>query len=377
MWKLMQFFFRGLFHNSYANASLLSLVCLLFQSLLSLGKSFSFFMLWPPNGSQKKKSFSSWGWWFCCCHPKASLLQTLPLLGSIVSADCLNVIIWLVPVGPLLGLLYAFLLLHSSSLVLSLGLNYVVLGFLGPFHPFGLLCPVRAPLSHFILLGLLYAFLLLNSISPVPSLGLYYAVLGFLGPFHRFWALLSHLGSFVPFYSFGHPRPISSLSGSFVPFGLFCPFFSFGHPQPVSSLLGYFVPFVFPCARLLSLGFLGSFPNFALPWAFTNFIGLPRPNYLILILGAHGLAINPLLSLFSLLWACRGPFSLFHIIYCPWFAFSLFPGSFRSVYFFKTHLFISWACDPLFLPFELNGFLLNLLTLFFPYCWAFSCYWAP
>ena len=25
----------------------------------------------------------------------------------------------------------------------------------------------------------------------------------------------------------------------------------------------------------------------------------------------------------------------------------------------------------------LMGFLLNLLTLFFPYCWASSCYWAP
>ena len=146
------------------------------------------------------------------------------------------------------------------------------------------------------------------------------------------------------------------------------------------SHLGSFVPFVFPWAfwaRLLSLGFLFPFPNFALPWAFTNFIGFPRPNYLILILGTHGLTINPLLSLFLLLWACRGPFSLFHIIYCPWFAFSLFPGSLRPIYLFKNHLFISWACDPLFLPFGLNGFLLNLLTLFFPYCWAFSCYWAP
>ena len=165
-------------------------------------------------------------------------------------------------------------------------------------------------------MGLLYAFLLLNSISPVLSLGLYYAVLGFLGPFHRFWAPLSH------FILLGILDPVSSLSGSFVPFGLLC-------------------PICFP---------------FALPWAFTNFIGLPRPNYLILILGAHGLAINPLLSLFSLLWACCSPFLLFHIIYCPWFAFSLFSGSLRPIYLFKTHFFISWAYDPLFLPFRLNGF---------------------
>ena len=71
-------------------------------------------------------------------------------------------------------------------------------------------------------------------------------------------------------------------------------------------------------AHLLSLGFLNPFTNFAFPWAFTNFIGLPCLNYLILILGVHRLAINPLLSLFVLLWACSGPFSLFYIIYCPW-----------------------------------------------------------
>ena len=87
-----------------------------------------------------------------------------------------------------------------------------------------------------------------------------------------------------------------------------------------------------------------------------NSLGFPDPITLSLILGAHGLAINPLLSLLSLLWACRGPFSLFHIIYCPWFAFSLFLGSFKPIYLLKAHLFISWACDPLFLPLELNGF---------------------
>ena len=49
-------------------------------------------------------------------------------------------------------------------------------------------------------------------------------------------------------------------------------------------------------AHLFSLGFLGLFANSAFPWAFTNFIGLPRPNNLILILGVHRPAINPLLS---------------------------------------------------------------------------------
>ena len=218
-----------------------------------------------------------------------------------------------------------------------------MLGFLSSFHYF------RAPLSHFILLGILSPFHHFR--APLS----HFFLLGVLGLFQCFRAPLFHSGSFVHFYSFGHPWPVSLLSGSFV-------------------------PFVFPWAswaRLLSLGFLGPFPNFALPWAFTNFIGLFRPNYLILILRAHGFAINHLLSSFSLLWACRGLFSLFHIIYYPWFAFSLFPSSFRPIYLFKTHLFTSWACDPLFLPFGLNDFTLNLLTLFFPYCWASSCYYAP
>ena len=108
-----------------------------------------------------------------------------------------------------------------------------------------------------------------------------------------------------------------------------------------------------------------------------NSSGFPSPITLSLIFGIHGLAINPLLSLLSLFWVCRGPFSLFHIIYCPWFAFSLFLSSFKPIYLFKTHLFISCTYDPLFLPFGLNGFFLNLLTLFFPYYWASSCYWAP
>ena len=60
-------------------------------------------------------------------------------------------------------------------------------------------------------------------------------------------------------------------------------------------------------AHLLSLGFLISFTNFAFPWAFTNFIELPWPNYFILILGVYGLAINPLLSLFALFLGLQWP----------------------------------------------------------------------
>ena len=63
---------------------------------------------------------------------------------------------------------------------------------------------------------------------------------------------------------------------------------------------------------------------------------------------------------------------LFHIIYCPWFAFSLFSGSFKPIYLLKAHLFISWACDPLFLPLGLNGFSIYLPNSFCPCCWASS-----
>ena len=51
----------------------------------------------------------------------------------------------------------------------------------------------------------------------------------------------------------------------------------------IASLVGSCVPFVFPQASraLLSLGFPSPFLNFAFPWAFTKFFGLPWPNYII------------------------------------------------------------------------------------------------
>ena len=105
-------------------------------------------------------------------------------------------------------------------------------------------------------------------------------------------------------------------------------------------------------------------------------LGIPSPITSSFILGAHGLAINPLLSLLALLRVCCGPFSLFYITYCPWFATSLSPGSFRPICFLNAHLFILMAHDPLFLPLEFNGFSIHLLILFCPCCWASSFYWA-
>ena len=80
-----------------------------------------------------------------------------------------------------------------------------------------------------------------------------------------------------------------------------------------------------------------------------------------------------LLSLLALLWACRGPFLLFSHHTLPMgllFAISLFPGSFEPICFLKTHLFISWTCDPLFLPLGLNGFCSLSFANFFSVCVA-------
>ena len=68
--------------------------------------------------------------------------------------------------------------------------------------------------------------------------------------------------------------------------------------------------------HLLPLGFLILLTNSAFPWAITNFIGFPCPNYFILILGVYELAINPLLSLFALLLSLQWPILtfLYHIL---------------------------------------------------------------
>ena len=60
-------------------------------------------------------------------------------------------------------------------------------------------------------------------------------------------------------------------------YGLLCPF---GHPRPDCFLWIFSARLLIPHSHGL----------------FTNFIGLSWPNNLILILGIHGLAINPLLS---------------------------------------------------------------------------------
>ena len=144
----------------------------------------------------------------------------------------------------------------------------------------------------------------------------------------------------------------------------------------VFLLMGSCVPFVFfswaSLARLLPLGFLILFTNSAFPWVIINFIGLPWPNYFILILGVHKLAINPLLSLFALLLGLQWLILTFSTSYTAHgYAISLFPGFFRPIYLLKAYLFISWTCDPLFLPVGPDGFATCLPNLGCPCCWAF------
>ena len=71
----------------------------------------------------------------------------------------------------------------------------------------------------------------------------------------------------------------------------------------ITLLAGSCVPFISfwaSLAHLLSLGFLGHFPNSAFPWVFTNSFGLIWLNYLIL---------HPWGS-----WACYQPLTFFACI---------------------------------------------------------------
>ena len=159
----------------------------------------------------------------------------------------------------------------------------------------------------------------------------------------RGWALLGSglcLSSAHPF-SYYHLLPYHSIILAAKLFtsillGLFVPAFYSSPNGPIRPLVLLLHHWRAPMSHLFSLG--RPWP-ICFPWTSSvifltlHFHGLllsslsfPGPIKLSLILGAHGLTINPLLSLLSLFWACRSPFSLFHIIYCPWFAFFSLSG---------------------------------------------------
>ena len=128
-------------------------------------------------------------------------------------------------------------------------------------------------------------------------------------------------------------------------------------PQPISS----------------SLSILSSFSFFGHPWPIPiihshglllTLLGSPVPITISFTLGVHGLSINPLLTYFitsDLFW----PILTFLL---PMSLPLLSLGSLRPACFLQGPFIILWAYDPSFLPFGLNGFSLNLLTLFCLYC---------
>ena len=139
-------------------------------------------------------------------------------------------------------------------------------------------------------------------------------------------------------------------------YGLLCPFcFSLGHPWPICFLWASLalLPTLHSHEFLLtSLGFLGPITLFSS----LGFMGLPLTPY-FLCLYYFGPTVAH--SHFSISYTAHG------------YAISLFPGFFKPIYVLKAHLFISWACDPLFRLLGPNGFATCLPTLCCPCCWAF------
>ena len=162
----------------------------------------------------------------------------------------------------------------------------------------------------------------------------------------------------------------SSLNDSIWSFGL-----------RITLLVGSFVPFISFWAsltHLLSLDFLGPFPNFTFLLAFTNSFELSWPNYLIFHPWGSWACHQPLIFFACITSGLLWPILtfLYHILSMGLLLLFLSLDSFRPLCFLKAFLFISWACNPLFLPLGLNDFSLHLLTLFCPCCWASSFYWA-
>ena len=137
----------------------------------------------------------------------------------------------------------------------------------------------------------------------------------------------------------------------FPTYGLLCPFcFSLGHPWPICFLwtsLSLLLTLHPHGLLLTSLGF----PDPIISFSSLGFIGLPLILY-FLCLHYFGSAMSH--SHFSISYTAHE------------YAISLFLGFFKPIYLLKTQLFISWACDLLFLPFGPNGFITYLPTLCYP-----------
>ena len=162
------------------------------------------------------------------------------------------------------------------------------------------------------------------------------------------------LGLFRPtFYSF--PQWLSMAIG-FPIHGLLHPFwFSFGHPWPICFLWASLTLLL----TLHSHGFLLTsldFPNLVTLFSSLRFIGLPLTPYFLCL---HYFGPVVAHSHFFISYTTHG------------YAISFFLGFFKPIYLLKTHLFISWAGDSLFLPFGPNDFTTCLPALCCHCGWAF------
>ena len=90
----------------------------------------------------------------------------------------------------------------------------------------------------------------------------------------------------------------------------------------------------------------------------------PDPITSFLSLGFIGLPLTPYFLCLHYFWACSNPFLLFlHHILPMGMLFLSFRAFFKPIYLLKSHLFISWTRDPLFLPLGPDGFATSLPNL--------------
>ena len=119
-------------------------------------------------------------------------------------------------------------------------------------------------------------------------------------------------------------------------------------------------PFCFFCGHPWSICFLWASLTLLLTLHSHEFLltslGFPGPITLFSSLGFMGLPLTPYF-LYLHYFRPAMAHSHFSISYTAYgYTISLFPGFFKPIYLLKTHLFISWVCDPLFLPLGSNGF---------------------
>ena len=138
----------------------------------------------------------------------------------------------------------------------------------------------------------------------------------------------------------------------------------------VLLLMGSCVPFVFSLGHPRPIFFLWASLAFLLTLHSYEFLltssGFPSPITLFSSLGFMGLPLTPYF-LCSRYFESAVAHSHFSISYTAHgYAISLFLSSFKPTCLFKAHLFISWLCDPLFLPLWPNGFAICLPTPLLP-----------